>query len=54
LERAVRTWKRDEIKQLEKDGFTVVGKPKPKLKEGQKKWREKTHETNTLHDNQTN
>jgi hypothetical protein len=42
-EQVVRTWKREEIKQLENDGFTVVGKPKPKAKEGQKEWHEKTH-----------
>jgi hypothetical protein len=53
----VRTWKREEIKQLEDDGFQVVGKvgkPKPKAKEGQKEWHEKTHGRKTHHHNQAN
>jgi hypothetical protein len=37
----VRNFKRDEIKKLEDDGFTVVGKPKPKAQD-QKTWH--THE----------
>jgi hypothetical protein len=53
-EQPVRTWKRDEIKQLENDGFTVVGKAKPKAKEGQKEWHEKTHGRKNHHHNQAN
>ncbi len=29
----VRTFKKDEIRQLEEEGFIVVGKPKPKARD---------------------
>jgi len=41
----VRNFRRDEIRQLENDGFTVVGKPKPKAKDPreQRQYNERQH-----------
>jgi hypothetical protein len=48
----MRTFKKEEIRQLEDDGFQVVGKPKPKAKEGQKEWYDKTHGKKAHHHHQ--
>lgn len=48
----MRNFRKEEIRQLEDEGFQVVGKPKPKAKEGQREWHEKTHGRKAHHHHQ--